>query len=81
MNTKVQKAFKIIEDELVNYLKKNGRTFSSDLAYATDLNGPCDPVSGQPGWAFGFFYTRLMEQGRIKMIQERRGAKKFFEAV
>lgn len=81
MNTKVQKAFKVIEDEIVDYLNKNGRTSSTDLAYATDLNGPCDPVSGQSGWAFGFFYTHLIDQGRIKMIQERRGAKKFFEAI
>ena len=45
------------------------------------LDGPCDPVSGHPGWAFGFFYTRLLEQGRIKMFQEKRGTRKFFEAV
>jgi hypothetical protein len=81
MNIKVQRAFKTIEDELVDYLKKNGQTPSPELSKATDLNGPCDPVSGQPGWAFGFFCTRLLEQGRIKIIQEKRGARKFFEAV
>ena len=81
MNTKVQKAFEIIEDEIVNYLQKNGNTSSADLSEIMGLKGPCDPVSGQPGWAFGFFYTRLLEQGRIKMIQEKRGARKYFEAI
>jgi len=81
MNSKVQKAIKIIEDELVNYLKFNGRTSSSELSKLMGLDGPCDPVSGQKGWAFGFFYTRLIEQSRIKLIQEKRGSTKFFEAV
>ena len=32
MNIKVQKAFKSIEDEIVDYLKKNGQTTSSELS-------------------------------------------------
>ncbi len=81
MNKRIQSAFKIIEDEIVNYLKSNGKTSSSELSGAMDLKGPCDPVSGQRGWAFGFFCTRLLEQDRIRMIQERRGARKYFQAV
>jgi len=81
LNTNIQKAFKIIEDEFVDYLKIYGQTSSPELSKYLDLNGPCDPASGQPGWAFGFFYTRLLEQGRIRLIQEKRGARKYFEAV
>ena len=80
MNNKIQNAFKIIEDEIVNYLKSNGKTSSSELSGAMDLNGPC-ARSGQHGWAFGFFYTRLLEQNRIRMSQERPGARKYFEAL
>ena len=77
----VECALRIIENQFVEYLRMHGRSKSRPIMDALGLGGPCDPDSGHHGWAFGFICTRLLDQKRIVMHQEKKGGRKEFEAV